>query len=189
MSDSGRFLIHKTPLPGLMEIQRKRIGDARGFLERLFCADELAEAGWKGPVVQINRTLTTRKGTVRGMHFQHPPHAETKLVMCLRGRVFDVAVDIRQGSPTFLKWHGAVLHPENGAGMLIPAGFAHGFQTLSDDVEMLYCHSAAFAPNAEGGLNPRDRRVGVAWPMEITELSDRDKAHPHLDNTFKGVRV
>jgi dTDP-4-dehydrorhamnose 3,5-epimerase len=186
---SERFDCRPTPLAGLMIVGRKRIGDDRGFLERLFCADELAAVGWTGPVAQINRTFTARRGTVRGMHFQHPPHAEVKLVMCLRGRVFDVAVDIRRDSPTFLEWYAATLESDRCNGLLIPEGFAHGFQTLSDDVEMLYCHSMAYAPNAEGGLNPRDRRIGVAWPEEIAEMSARDHRHPFLDETFEGIAV
>jgi dTDP-4-dehydrorhamnose 3,5-epimerase len=186
---SGRFNCRQTPLAGLMIVERKRVGDNRGFLERLFCADELAAVGWTGSIAQINRTYTARRGTVRGMHFQYPPHAEVKLVMCLKGGVFDAAVDIRRDSPTFLEWHSVTLDPEKRNGMLIPAGFAHGFQTLTDDVEMLYCHSTSYAPKAEGGLNPRDRRIGVTWPEEIADLSDRDSAHPFLDEAFEGIHV
>ena len=107
------------------------MGDARGFLSRLFCAEELRAAGWTGPIAQINHTHTARKGTVRGMHFQYPPHAEMKLVSCLRGEVWDVAVDIRAGSQTFLRWHAEILSADNGRALLIPQGFAHGFQALT----------------------------------------------------------
>ncbi len=170
-------------------IRRKRMGDNRGYLERLFCAHELAEAGWTDPIAQINQTHTDRKGTIRGMHFQHPPHAEKKLVMCLKGGVFDVAIDIRKDSPTFLKWHGEILSPEISIALLIPEGFAHGFQTLTPDVEMLYCHSAFYAPGREAGIHPNDPAINIIWPNEIMEMSDRDKEHPFLDSTFDGVTL
>jgi dTDP-4-dehydrorhamnose 3,5-epimerase len=170
-------------------VRRQRLGDARGFLSRVFCADELRQAGWSQPIAQINHTCTARRGTVRGLHFQHPPHAEMKLVSCLRGEVWDLAVDLRAGSPTFLQWHAERLSADNGAALLIPEGVAHGFQTLTDDVEMLYCHSAAYTAGAEGGLNPRDARLAIAWPLPISEISERDRRHPALGDDFKGVRA
>lgn len=182
-----RFTVTDLPLAGLKRVQRQRLGDDRGFLARLFCAGELAAAGWVKPVAQINHTYTARKGTVRGMHFQHPPHAEMKLVSCIRGEVWDVAVDLRAGSPTFLRWHAERLSADNGCALLIPEGFAHGFQTLADDVELLYCHSAAYVPQAEGGLHPNDPRVGINWPLPIAELSARDAAHPLIEADFKGI--
>jgi dTDP-4-dehydrorhamnose 3,5-epimerase len=183
----SRFEVSTTPLAGVQLVHRQRVGDARGFLARLFCADELRAAGWAKPVAQINHTVTQRRGTVRGLHFQHPPHAEMKLVSCLRGEVWDLAVDLRAGSPTFLQWHAAPLSADNGQALLIPEGFAHGFQTLTDDVEMLYCHSTAYTSRAEGGLNPRDPRLAIAWPLAIAEISARDAGHPMLDAAFKGV--
>jgi dTDP-4-dehydrorhamnose 3,5-epimerase len=151
---SSRFDIFDTPLKGLNLIQRKPIGDSRGYLERLFCAEELqALIPGKG-IVQINHTMTAKHGSVRGMHFQHPPHAETKFVSCLRGEVFDVAVDMRQGSPTFLHWHTEVLSASSHKTLMIPEGFAHGFQTLCDDCELIYLHSRAYTPGAEAGLQP-----------------------------------
>jgi len=185
----SRFDVSDTPLAGLRLVQRRRIGDARGFLARIFCADDLREAGWVKPVAQINHTLTERRGTVRGLHFQYPPHAEMKLVSCLRGEVWDVAVDLREGSPTFLQWHAATLSADNGHALLIPEGFAHGFQTLSDGVEMLYCHSTAYTSGAEGGLNPRDPRLGIVWPLPVSEISARDAGHAAINNDFKGVGV
>ncbi len=173
----SRFNTLKTPLEGLMLIERKRLGDHRGWFERMFCTDDLSEAGWHWPVVQINRTRTELAGTVRGMHFQHAPYAEAKLVNCLAGEVFDVAVDMREGSPTFGKWHGEVLSATNARALIIPQGFAHGFQTLSDDVEMLYFHSAAYKPEAEDGLRPDDPALAISWPLAITEMSQRDREH------------
>ncbi|MFN4355708.1 dTDP-4-dehydrorhamnose 3,5-epimerase family protein [Parvibaculum sp.] len=171
---TGRFDIAHTPLDGLVLLKRKRMGDHRGWLERMFCNEELSEAGWLWTVAQINRTLTAKRGTVRGMHYQHPPHEEAKLVSCLRGEVFDVAIDLRPGSPTFGRWHGEYLTGENGASLLIPPGFAHGFQTMTDDVEMFYIHSAAYAPAAEDGVRADDPAIGVEWPLLIAERSERD---------------
>ncbi|ABS64955.1 dTDP-4-dehydrorhamnose 3,5-epimerase [Parvibaculum lavamentivorans DS-1] len=172
---TGRFEIVDTPLAGLKLLHRRRMGDDRGWLERLFCADELASAGWVWPIAQINRTLTVNKGTVRGMHFQHPPHEEAKLVTCLRGEVLDVAVDLRKNSPTYLGWHGEILSGKNAASLLIPPGFAHGFQTLTSDVEMFYVHSAPYAPQAEDGVRADDPAIAIAWPLEIAERSERDR--------------
>lgn len=180
---TGRFELSPTPLDGLVLVTRKRLGDERGWLERLFCADELHQAGWQWNVAQLNRTMTTKRGTVRGMHFQHPPHEEAKFVTCLRGEVFDVAVDIRLGSPTYGKWHGAVLSGENAKSFLIPPGFAHGFQTMTDDVEMFYVHSAPYAPNAEDGLRTDDPALGIDWPLPITTQSERDKGFRDFDVT------
>lgn len=185
----SRFTITDLPMAGLKRVQRQRLGDSRGFLARLFCADELAAAGWTQPIVQINHTFTAKQGTVRGMHFQRPPNAEMKLVSCIRGEVWDVAVDLRVGSPTFLHWHAERLSAENGCALLIPEGFAHGFQALTDDVELLYCHSAAYAAQAEGGLNPNDPRLGIAWPLAIAELSARDAGHALITADFEGVRA
>lgn len=185
----SRLTITRTPLAGVFLVERRRIGDDRGFLARVFCAEELAAAGWQQPIAQINHTATARRGTVRGLHFQYPPHAEMKLVTCLRGEVWDVAVDARAGSPTFLQWYAARLSAENGVALLIPEGCAHGFQTLRDDVELLYCHSRAYAAQAEGGLHPRDARLGIAWPEPITGLSPRDAGHPLLESGFEGVRL
>ena len=185
----NRFQIFDTPLTGLKVIERKRLSDSRGFLSRLFCADELRETGWQLPIAQINHTLTRRPGAVRGLHFQHPPYAEFKLVSCIRGKVWDLALDLRRGSPTFLQWYAEILSPENGRALLIPEGFAHGFQTLDADCELIYFHSCAYNPGSEGAIHPKDPRVGVAWPREITEISDRDQGHPLLASEFQGISV
>jgi dTDP-4-dehydrorhamnose 3,5-epimerase len=183
----SRFAVLDTPLADLKLVERQQLGDTRGFLSRLFCAEELAAAGWRKPVAQINQTLTRRPGTIRGMHYQRPPHAEMKLVACLRGAVFDVAVDLRNGSPTFLQWHAAELSAANRCAMLIPEGFAHGFQTLAENCELLYLHSVPYVPEAESGLNPQDPMLAIAWPLDIAELSARDSQHPLLSRQFGGV--
>jgi dTDP-4-dehydrorhamnose 3,5-epimerase len=185
----SRFVIENTPIEGLQIIERQPIGDARGYLERLFCTDELKALISNRSIVQINHTLTAKAGTVRGMHFQRPPHAEMKLVSCLRGEVFDVAVDLRKDSPTFLHWRAEVLNESNHKTFVIPEGFAHGFQTLTDDCELLYLHTAAYAPDAEAALNALDSRLGLLWPMPITERSVRDQHHTMLTPDFSGLSV
>jgi dTDP-4-dehydrorhamnose 3,5-epimerase len=184
---SSRFEILTTTLAGLRLVVRKPLGDSRGYFERMFCAHELEEVFGQRHVVQMNHTLTQHTGTVRGMHFQYPPHAEMKLVSCLRGKVFDVAVDLRRGSPTFLHWHAEVLSADNHKTLAIPEGFAHGFQTLTDDCEMLYLHTAAYLPGAEAGLNPQDARLAIQWPLPIAEMSPRDASHALIDDKFQGA--
>lgn len=183
----SRLTIADLSIPGLKLIERQRLGDARGFLSRLFCADELAFAGWHKPIAQINHTRTALSGSIRGMHYQTPPHAEMKLVSCIRGEVWDVAVDLRANSSTFLQWHAQTLSAANGHAMLIPEGFAHGFQTIADDVEMLYLHSVAYAPAAEAALRFDDPRLGITWPLAVKEISARDQSHALLSPTFNGI--
>lgn len=184
-----RFDLLSTPLPDLRLIQRKVLGDGRGYLQRLFCADECATFGWLSPVAQINHTFTARQGSLRGLHLQLPPHAEMKLISCLRGEVWDVAVDLRAGSPTFLHWHAELLSAENQRSFLIPPGFAHGFQTMSDEVEMLYCHSQAYAPDSELGFNAFDSRIAISWPLAVTDMSDKDRDCAMLQQDFQGVSL
>lgn len=186
---SSRFEISDTPLQGLKLIWRKPLGDERGYLERMFCSAELAPLLGERQVVQVNHTLTEKVGTVRGMHYQLPPHAETKFVSCILGEVFDVAVDLRQNSPTFLFWYGEVLSPERHNTMVIPEGFAHGFQTLCNGCELLYFHTAPYSPEAERGLNARDPRLDIRWPGEVSVVSERDAAHPMIDWGFDGVAL
>jgi dTDP-4-dehydrorhamnose 3,5-epimerase len=184
-----RFDFHQTPLPGLMLIQRKPIEDSRGFLARVFSVDELRLVGMEKPIAQINHTLTRSKGAVRGLHFQNLPHAEVKLVSCMAGAVFDVAVDLRTGSATFLRWHGEVLSAENQRSLLIPEGFAHGFQALTVDAQLLYLHTGTYHPESEGALNFEDPALGIQWPLPVGDLSDRDRAHPFIDTHFSGIRL
>jgi dTDP-4-dehydrorhamnose 3,5-epimerase len=184
-----RFDFIPTTLPDLKLVQRSANCDPRGFLSRFYCAEEFAEAGIYRSIVQINHTLTCKKGAVRGLHFQRPPHAETKLVSCLKGEVWDVAVDLRSASSTFLQWYGEILSASNRKSMLIPEGFAHGFQTLTEDCELIYLHSAAYHPEAEGALNVTDPKLGIAWPLPITEISERDRNHKLIGLDFKGIAL
>lgn len=185
----SRLACTPLPLAGLLRVQRQPLADERGFFARLFCADELAAAGWTQPIAQINHSHTALAGTVRGLHYQRPPHAEMKLVTCVRGEVFDVAVDLRHGSPTFLHWHAERLSADNGRALLIPPGFAHGFQALCDNAELLYCHSAPYVPGSEAGLHPLDARLAIAWPLPPAGLSPRDAGQRALTEEFEGVRL
>ncbi len=178
-----------TPLAGLEVVQRKPIEDARGYLSRFFCAEEFKRAGLYKSISQINHTLTHKKGAVRGLHYQKPPHTEIKVVSCLKGEIFDVAVDLRKNSPTFLRWHGEVLSAKNQRSLLIPEGFAHGFQTLTEDCELIYLHTSPYVQGAEEALNVADPRLGITWPLAITELSDRDRLHPMITPDFEGISV
>jgi dTDP-4-dehydrorhamnose 3,5-epimerase len=183
------FDVTSTKINGLVVIRRKPIGDDRGFLSRLFCEADFAALGLVVRTCQINHTMTRRKGTIRGMHFQHPPHGEIKLVTCLRGMVFDVAVDLRKGSPTFLQWHGEVLSAETPSSIYIPRGFAHGFQTMTHQCELLYAHSDPYQPASEDGLNALDPSIAIRWPLPPTDMSERDRTHAHLTPNFRGIEA
>ena len=183
------FEIYETPISGLKVLEKQPIKDARGFFERVFCQASLEFILQGKAVRQVNRTLTLERGTVRGMHFQYPPHAEIKLVSCPRGEVFDVAVDLRAGSPSFLQWHGEVLSESNHRSMLIPEGFAHGFQSLSDHCEMVYLHTADYFVKAEGAINALDPKLSINWPDSISSRSERDMQHVMLSEDFQGIDV
>ena len=174
---------------GLCVISRDLFKDERGLFSKMFSAEFLAQVGWNKPIAQVNYSHTFRSGAVRGMHFQHPPHEEMKLVSCIRGEVWDVALDLRSNSPTYLKWFGQVLSASNGLSLLIPEGMAHGFQVLSDEAELIYCHSAPWVKEAEGGLNPTDPELAITWPLAISLISKKDAALPFLDQNFKGIRL
>ena len=178
-----------TPLTDLKVVQSTPHHDARGAFTRLFCARELTSLLGGRQIAQINQSATTRTGAVRGLHFQYPPHAEMKMVRCLRGRVWDVAVDLRSGSPTFLQWHAQELTPEDSQMMLIPEGFAHGFQTLEPASELLYLHTAFYDQPSEAGLRHDDPRLAITWPLPPQDLSSRDLTHPLLDDDFTGVEL
>lgn len=178
--------IRRTPIAGVVVVESAPLIDARGAFGRLFCSDMLGSILGTRRVVQINHSLTHQAGTVRGMHFQHPPHAEMKLVRCLRGRVWDVAVDLRANSPTLLQWHAEELAAENGRMLVIPEGCAHGFQVLEDNSELLYLHTAPYTPASEGGVRATEPKLAIRWPLPVRDLSDRDLNHPLLSEDFSG---
>ncbi len=181
----SELIAHPTALAGLWELESAAVGDARGRFMRLWCEATMQRIAPLAHVVQVNQSFSTERGTIRGLHFQRAPALEGKLVRCLRGRVFDVAVDLRAGSDTCLHWHGVELSEHGQRQLWIPPGFAHGFQTLSDDVEMLYLHSAAYAPQHEGGLRFDDPRLGIAWPLTPTQVSARDRSHALLGDALE----
>jgi dTDP-4-dehydrorhamnose 3,5-epimerase len=178
--------LESTPLDGLWVARTNRVGDDRGSFARQFCATDLQAAFGARSIVQINRSRTRDVGTVRGLHYQLAPHAEMKLIRCLQGRVFDVAVDARPGSPTYLQWHSVELSPETEVMMIIPEGFAHGFQVLEANSDLLYLHTAAYMPEFERGLHPLDPQISISWPLPVDKLSDRDQRHPFVVNDFPG---
>lgn len=163
--------------------------DHRGAFARLFCADELAPVLGERRIVQINHSRTRRVGAVRGMHFQRPPHAEMKLVRCIRGRVFDVALDLRKDSLTFLRWHAEELDPVSARMLVVPEGFAHGFQVLVEESELLYLHTEYYRPESEAGYSPVDPAFAIRWPLPVEDLSERDAAHPLVTSAYKGVTL
>lgn len=179
--------IQATPLPDLKLVETTPHNDARGAFARWFCEYELSQLIGSRRIVQINHSLTVAVGAVRGLHFQFPPHAEMKMVRCMKGRVWDVAVDLRRGSSTFLHWHAEELSPDNRRMMVIPEGFAHGFQVMEPKTELLYLHTSPYSPNAEGGLRFDDPAVGIAWPLPTTDVSARDGLHPLIDSSFQGL--
>ncbi len=184
-----RFDVIETPISGLKIIQRKPIADDRGFLSRLYCSEDFNVMGHNKPVSQINQTLTKKRGAIRGLHYQLPPSAETKLVNCIRGEIFDVAVDLRKDSPTYLKWHAEILSEKNQKSFLIPEGFAHGFQTLTADCELIYLHTAPYSREHERGLNCVDKKINIVWPLKITEISERDRIQPMIQDDFEGIFI
>ncbi len=178
-----------TPLEGLSCLQHRRHDDQRGAFSRIFCEESMTLLGYSFHVRQINHSLTRGRGSVRGMHYQYAGAPEAKLITCLHGVVWDVALDLRAGSPTFLHWHAERLEAGDGRSLLVPPGFAHGFQTLTEDAELLYLHSADYAPTHESGVSVLDPRVNIGWPLPIINLSERDKSHALLGDTFTGISL
>lgn len=166
----------ETKLKGAFVVRITPHEDSRGFFARAFCQREFEERGLRGAVAQINLAQNRRRGTVRGLHFQYPPHAEAKLVRATRGSVLDVIVDLRPESPTYLQHQAVVLRSRDHDALYVPERFAHGYQALEDDSELLYQASTFYAPGFDGGLSPLDPRLAIAWPEPITEISPKDRA-------------
>jgi dTDP-4-dehydrorhamnose 3,5-epimerase len=177
---TARFDFVPTPLAGAFLIRWKPRTDERGLFARAFCAKEFASHGLCGQFVQANISINRVAGTVRGMHRQLAPHGEVKLVRCTQGALFDVVVDIRPDSPTYLRWFGAEISEGNGSMMYVPEGFAHGYQSLTPEATALYLVSAEYAPHAEAGLRHDDPVLGISWPIPVTSVSPRDTQWPLL---------
>ena len=168
----------ETDIEGVLTIKPERRVDERGYFARMFCERELGERGLVASMRQVNTAVSTRRGTLRGMHFQLRPHAEVKIVRCLRGAVFDVAVDLRPDSSTYKRWTGAILNAENGALLYIPAGCAHGYLTLAADTELMYFTSAEYAPAAARGVRYNDPAFAIVWPAKVEVVSAADSSWP-----------
>jgi dTDP-4-dehydrorhamnose 3,5-epimerase len=168
----------ETALKGAFLVAFTKIEDHRGFFARAWCRDEFARHGLNPNMVQLNIGFSLKKGTVRGLHYQDPPHQEAKFVRCTRGAIFDVIVDLRPGSPTRGRWYGAELTPENALMLYVPEGFAHGYQTLTDDTEMYYLTSASYTASAARGLRYNEPAFGISWPLPVAAISDADAEWP-----------
>lgn len=181
------MIFSPTPLQGSYEITLTPHADNRGWFARFYCKDEFASIGHDKEWVQMNHSYTKSIGALRGMHFQNRPFREIKMVRCILGEVFDVIIDLRSDSPTFLQSYSTILSPERKNMVYIPEGFAHGFQTLKGDSELIYLHTESYRPGVEGGIRFDDPQINIHWPLPVTEISDRDQNHPHLDLNFKGI--
>jgi dTDP-4-dehydrorhamnose 3,5-epimerase len=183
------FTLQALELEGLYLIRQKIFSDDRGRFARMFCQTRLSVQGRPFAIRQINHSRTVEKGSVRGLHYQKTGYAESKLITCVRGAVWDVVVDLRPHSPTYLQWHAEELRADDGRSLLIPAGFAHGFQSLTDESEVLYLTDADYAPDHEAGLSVNDPSLDIPWPLSVKNLSLKDSSHPWLDADFAGVEL
>lgn len=176
-----------TNIKDLYIIEPEPFIDHRGKFYRVFCENELNKIGHSKRIVNVNSSTTLKKGSIRGMHFQYPPKAEIKIVKCVSGSIFDVAVDLRKNSPTYLQWHGEILSKENLKMLYVPEGFGHGFQALEDDVEIIYFVTEFYSPENEGGVRYNDPKVNVKWPLEVVDISEKDGKIPLIDDNFKAM--
>tara|TARA_B100000519_G_C14259930_1_gene447145 strand:+ start:2809 stop:3360 length:552 start_codon:yes stop_codon:yes gene_type:complete len=177
------------PLEGSYFIELESFEDNRGAFSRIFCQDEFNKIDHSKNLVQINYSMTVKKGTVRGMHYQTPPMSEVKIVTCLSGSIYDVIIDLRKGSSTFMHWHGKTLSGDNKYMLYIPEGFAHGFQALQNNCELLYFHTEFYNPDFEATINYNDSNIGIEWPLGVTEISEKDKNCPQLPKNFSGIII
>ena len=173
----------ETELPGVFIVEPKKIEDDRGFFSRVWCEDALKKAGLNCNIVQINSSSNKEKGTLRGLHYQSSPNAEVKILTCTRGSVFDVAVDMREDSKTFLSWIGVHLSEENRRFVYVPEGFAHGYQSTSDNAEVLYTSSNSYSPESENGIRWNDPKIDIEWPIQPINVSTKDQAWPLINGS------
>ncbi len=172
------MIFTETELRGAYIIELEKREDERGFFARAWCQDEFEAQGLVARIVQANLSFTKKQGTLRGMHYQIAPHAETKLVRCTRGAIYDVIIDLRPDSPSYLQWVGVELTADNYRMLFVPEGFAHGFQTLTDNTDVTYPVSAFYTPGAEQGLRYNDPAFGIRWPLEVQVISEKDQNWP-----------
>jgi dTDP-4-dehydrorhamnose 3,5-epimerase len=183
------MIFSATPISGVWTAESEPHNDERGQFTRFFCSSTLAPILGPRKIAQVNFSRTLAVGTVRGLHYQNPPHAEMKFVRCVRGKIWDVAVDVRAGSASFLNWHAEELSPSNNKMMIISEGFAHGFQSLEADCEVLYLHTTTYVQTAEAGMRPTDPLLSVMWPLPLVNVSPRDKNRPLITQSFAGIVV
>jgi dTDP-4-dehydrorhamnose 3,5-epimerase len=176
-----------TNIEGVLVLDRAKSEDQRGSFERLYCSDTFESVCGFEHVAQANFSQTSTTGSIRGLHLQLTPESEKKLITCTLGKVFDVAVDMRQGSPTFLNHFSIELNSIDAQSVLIPEGVAHGFQSLSSNAGLIYFHSRNYSPQHEFGFNPFDPRLGIDWPLELTDISDKDANHEFIKSDFTGL--
>jgi len=177
------MIFTETKLAGAFLVSIKELTDDRGFFGRSWCKKEMEDHGLNGNVVQSNTSFSKKKGTIRGMHYQRHPFEETKLIRCTKGAIFDVIVDLRPDSPTFLQWFGAELTEENHKMVYVPENFAHGFITLEDDSEVTYLVTEYYTPGAEAGIRYNDPMLNIDWPTQATVVSEKDQSHPDFDES------
>ncbi|MFQ6611076.1 MAG: dTDP-4-dehydrorhamnose 3,5-epimerase [Fidelibacterota bacterium] len=170
----------RTKLSGSYIVELEKIEDDRGFFARTWCEEVFLKKGLISKIVQANLSYNHKAGTLRGMHYQRSPHGEVKIVRCIRGAIFDVIVDLRPDSKTYLKWFGTELSAENYKSLYIPVNFAHGFQTLTDDAEIFYLVSQYYHPESSTGLRYDDPAIGISWPLGVTEISGKDSSWPDI---------
>jgi dTDP-4-dehydrorhamnose 3,5-epimerase len=180
---------NETKIKGLYIAELEPLSDDRGFFLRAYCNKELEKINIEKSIKQINHSSTSTVGAIRGMHYQNTPHAEIKMVRCISGEVFDVAVDLRQDSDTFLQWHGEYLNSKNFKMMVIPEGFAHGFQVIKPNSELLYFHTESYTQKADSGVLFNDEKIGIEWPLQVTDISDRDLKHNSITKEFKVLNI
>lgn len=183
------MIFRETPLRGAFVIDIERRVDDRGFFARTFCQREFAEHGLRPVIAQVSIAFNRQRGTVRGMHFQYPPHAETKIVRATRGALLDVVVDLRPESPTYLQHFAVELTAENRRALYVPERFAHGYQALEDGTEASYEIGEFYTPGTEGGLSPFDERLGLSWPLPVTEVAAKDRAWRGLEEAGDELRT
>ena len=181
------MIFTETVLRGSFVIELELFVDERGWFARTYCKNEFSKIGHQKEWVQLNHSFTKQTGTIRGMHYQLPPFSEIKLVRCIAGAVYDVIIDIRKGSATFLQYVGVELSAANKKMIYIPEGFAHGFQALTDDCELIYHHSQFYTAGIEAGIRYDEPKINIKWPLQVTSISQRDNIHSLIDSNFKGI--
>ena len=181
--------IKSLPIHGAFEVQYTNISDDRGSFKRLFCSDELKEKISNKQIVQTNLSETSHKGSIRGMHYQKYPKSEIKLIHCIQGSVFDVMVDLRESSKTFLQWYGLELSANKNNMVVIPEGCAHGFQSLSNNTKLIYFHTEFYEPKYESGIHYDDKLINIDWPLDVEYISERDRGHKFLQKNYKGLKT